>query len=468
MGWLKHIRISIVIRVFLFLFFAGTKLTAQQTLTLKAALETAVANYGNIKAKTKYAEASGLLIEQARRDYLPNINFSLQQDIGTVNGQYGPAYGFGGLGVSSAGPALGYNNHDAAFGALYLTNVNWDFFAFGKAKEKIKTAEAVFASNKKDVAQEIFKHKIKVTATYLNLLAAAQLIESYKNNLARADTFKHVVHARALNGLVAGVDSTQANAAYANAQIVLTNAIDYRQSQTSQLSQLLGISLDTIEPDKNFVAHIPAVLQDTFSIQNHPVIQWYKSRIDYGKEQEKYFKTMYYPTFSLVGVWQARGSGFGNNYALNQSDINHSYWDGINPTRTNYLFGIGVTWNITQPYRLSQQVKSQQAYTAGLEAEYNQASIEIKNQLILSEQKIKNALNNYKQVDIQVKAAKEAYLQKTVLYRNGLTTLVDLTQAMYALTSAETDRDIAYNNVWQALLLKAAAAGDFSIFENQL
>ena len=58
--------------------------------------------------------------------------------------------------------------------------------------------------------------------------------------------------------------------------------------------------------------------------------------------------------------------------------------------------------------------------------------------------------------------------QKSVLYKNGLTTLIDVTQSQYALTKAETDRDIAYNNVWQALLLKAASAGDFSIFENQL
>jgi hypothetical protein len=54
-----------------------------------------------------------------------------------------------------------------------------------------------------------------------------------------------------------------------------------------------------------------------------------------------------------------------------------------------------------------------------------------------------------------------------VLYKNGLTNLVDLTQTLYVLVRAETDRDIANNNVWQALLLKAASSGDFSIFENQ-
>jgi hypothetical protein len=59
-------------------------------------------------------------------------------------------------------------------------------------------------------------------------------------------------------------------------------------------------------------------------------------------------------------------------------------------------------------------------------------------------------------------------LQKSVLYKNGLTNIVDVTQALYALNRAETDRDIADNNVWQALLLKAAASGDFGLFVNNV
>jgi hypothetical protein len=53
------------------------------------------------------------------------------------------------------------------------------------------------------------------------------------------------------------------------------------------------------------------------------------------------------------------------------------------------------------------------------------------------------------------------------LYKNGLTTLVDLTQALFTLNRAETDRDIAFTNVWQALLLKSAALGNYDIFINE-
>ncbi|MFC3160179.1 hypothetical protein ACFOEQ_18415 [Chryseobacterium arachidis] len=76
-------------------------------------------------------------IELAKRQYLPNLNISLQQDFGTVNGQNGPLYGFGGYGVASSGLPLPEQNWNAAFGALYLANVNWEFL-FRKSQAKGK------------------------------------------------------------------------------------------------------------------------------------------------------------------------------------------------------------------------------------------------------------------------------------------------------------------------------------------
>ena len=106
-----------------FFLYKTSRLNAQ-TLTLKDAVKTAVANYGTIKAKSNYASASAEAVDQSRRDYLPNLNLSAQQDYGTINGQNGPMYGFGGFGVSSSGLPLATQNWNAAFGALYLANIN--------------------------------------------------------------------------------------------------------------------------------------------------------------------------------------------------------------------------------------------------------------------------------------------------------------------------------------------------------
>ena len=463
--------VNIINKRFIFfviiLFLKFSAIYGQQLITLKDALKVGIKNYGTIKAKKQYAEASKISVEQIKRENLPNFNLSAQQAYGTVNGQFGPLYGFNGLGVGSAGPAFAQQNNNTAFGASYLTNINWDFFTFGKAKEKVKVAEAIAVKDGKDLDQELFQHSIKIAATYLNLIAAQQLKSSYEKNLNRADTFRRIAVAKVLSGILPGVDSSQANAEYSSAKILLTKSIDQEAALSNQLSQFLGVVPQKYILDSFFINRIPKITQDSVAIQQHPLLQFYQSRINASEAQSRFIKTNYYPVFTAVSVLQARGSGFNSDYPINQLDFSKNYWKGISPTRANYLLGIGVTWNVMQPYRISQQVKSQNSISKGLQEEYNLVNQQIIAQLQLADTKIKNAISIYNETPVQVKAATDAYIQKSVLYKNGLTNLVDLTQTLYVLIRAETDRDIAYNNVWQALLLKAASAGDFSIFESQ-
>jgi outer membrane protein TolC len=130
------------------------------------------------------------------------------------------------------------------------------------------------------------------------------------------------------------------------------------------------------------------------------------------------------------------------------------------------LFGVGLVWNITNPFRVHYQVKSQKFISEQFQNEYNLVSQQLHDQQVLADTRISNALKNYHEVPVEVKAASDAYIQKYTLYKNGLANIVDFTQALYTLNRAEVDKDIAYNNVWQALLYKAAASGDFGLFIN--
>jgi outer membrane protein TolC len=447
-------------------------LFAQTKISLKEAINIGVTNYGTVKAKQQYAAASKEEVAQAKRDYLPNVNFAAQVDYGTVNMQYGPSYGFGGLGSAAIGPVLPNQSWNAAFGSLYLTNVNWDFFAFGRSVEKIHVAMVTAERDNKDWQQEIFQQEVKVSGAYLNLLAAQRLTASYRENLLRADTFRTIVVERTINDLIAGVDSAQANAELADARIALNNAIDFQQAQENQLIQLLGISPQHLVADTFFVARLPAAIPDSGTSQveaGHPSLEYYKSRIYLSDQLAKYDRTFYYPTFSLVGIYQERGSGFGSAYGpQNPGDYTHNLYDGVKPGQANYLFGLGITWNFTQLSRISRQVKAQRLVSNGLRDEYDQAKQQLAAQLLLSETRMQNSFDTYRQAPVEVNSASEAYAQKTDLYANGLTTLIDVTQAQYALIRAETNLDIAYTNIWQALLLKAAATGDMNIFLKNL
>ncbi|MCF0070022.1 TolC family protein [Dyadobacter sp. CY261] len=445
---------------------AGEQLSAQ-TLTLQQAVETAVANYGSIKAKNNYLSASKATVLQSKKEYLPNLNLSAQQDYGTVNGQNGPLYGLG-LSVASSGLPLPQQNWNSAFGALYLTNINWDFFAFGRARERINVAQSVVNRDQTDLEQERFQHSVRVAAAYLNLLAAQRLMRSWQNNLERANALKTVVVTRAKNGLIPGVDSSLANAEVSNAKISITQARDFEQEQANTLARLMGITDQHFQLDSLLLARVPNIAADsTTRIENHPLLRFYSNRIAVSEQQAKYFHTLGMPTFSLFGVFQGRGAGFSSNYASDQTAYTHNYFEGIKPVRANYLLGIGATWNMTSILRTRQQVMSQKFVSNALKEEYDLADQQLKNQLILSENKISNAITNYREAPVQVQSASDAYLQKSVLYKNGLSNIVDMTQALYVLNRAETSRDIAATNIWQAVLLKAAAAGDIGMFLNQ-
>lgn len=448
--------------------FTAPQLRAQsQTLSLPAAIDSALHNYGTIKAKANYAKAAQSGIKVATVDYLPTATVAAEQAYGTVNGQFGPQFALGGINAAAAGPPFPNQHWTAAFGSLYLASMNWDFYTFGRVRAKVKLAEAEALRQQNDLEQEKFQQQIRVAGAYLNLLAAQRLRRSQENNLERALEVKAVVTVRTRNGLNAGVDSSLANAEVSNATIALNNARDVEQQQSYQLAVLMGVPYQNFSLDTLFLSSIPKALIDTVNINNNPILQYFQSRITLSTQQEKYLDRLKYPALSLVGALQTRGSGFDYNYSEAHPDAySQAYWNGIKPARTNFLVGVGVSWNLTNIKRANAQLVAQQWTSRGLQDEYDLVNQQLQAQMALAEQKIQNALHNYTEVPVQLKAAGDAFLQKSVLYKNGLTNIVDLTQARYALNRAETDRDIAISNIWQGILLKAAASGDFSLFMN--
>ncbi len=454
-------------------FLMATDRSDAQVLTMRQAVQNAVNNYGTIRAKANYVKASQANVREAKKEYLPDINFSLQQDYGTVASNFGPYAGYKTTAVSSSGPVLASQNWNAAFGALYLSNVNWDFFQFGKYKERTAVAQRALDRDLSDLDQERFEQSIRVSAAYLGLIAAQKLILSQQKNLDRAVAFQTVATARAKSGLNPGVDSSLANAEVSSARIALTNAIEFEQEQANALAQLMQIPApdsNNFSLDSAFVTRLPASLATAASqpLKNHPLLKYFQERVNVSNEQAKYLRTLQYPTFSVFGVGQDRGSGFYSNYgASNTNAYTQNYLKGVSFSTANYLVGVGVFWNLTTPLRVHEQVVAQKYTSAGLQEEYGLISQELQAQTVLAETRIKNSVSNYQEAPVQVKAASDAYLQKETLYKNGLATIVDVTTAAFILNQAETQRDVIDTNVWQALLYKAASTGDFGLFINE-
>jgi len=455
--------------IFLAAFSPGV-LRAQdvQVLKLSDAVTAGVQSYQSIQAKRQYLESSEALSKNARNEYLPNVIASVQQNYGTVNGQFGPLGAVGVLGVSSAGPVYSDQSWNAAFGALYIVNATWEVFTFGRVQSRIQLADAQVRRDSADLEQERFIHSVKIAGAYLNLLVAQQFIRNAEANLRRAEAVRQNVRARALTGLNAGVDSSLANSEVSRAKLSLIEMRTNEQQVTNQLAQLLNVTTSSFVLDTTFVVNTPQNFNTSLELANNPQVKFYQARIDQANSAARVARRSILPGINLFGIYQARASGFQYNYTPEFSDrFTTDYGKGVNPSRYNYVAGVSVAWNLMSPIKVRQQARAQRFVSEGYRYEYDQINTQLKNQLIFSDQRITNSLQSLQEVPQQYRAASDAYRQKTALYKNGLTTIVDLQVAMLALNRAEVDKSIAYVNVWQALLLKAAATGDFDLFINQ-
>jgi outer membrane protein TolC len=453
----------------LIILFRHSPVAAQATgkpLTLTEALQIAAANYQLLQAKQNYARASAEAIQTAKKDALPDFTLAAQNAYGTLNGMNGLTSGLNGITAITAGPVLASQSGAAAFGALYLSNINWNIFSFGLQRSNVAAARGQYNRDLADLEQEKFQQQGRVAGAYLNLLAAQRLRLSMESNLERASQLRDIILRRTENGLNPGVDSSIANSELSRARLSLTDAINYEQSQANQLSVQMGVRPQSFSLDTGFVTQLPKNIaaQAQITISQHPILQFMDSRVKANDLMAVYIHKTSLPRFSLFGVGQERGSGFGSNYALNPSDYSTSYFKGVNPTGANYLLGVGVTWNITDLTKAKSRVISQRYLSAAFRNEYNLEENQLLNQDSLANQQISNALTKYREAPFQLKSAQDAYQQKAALYENGLTNIVDVAQTLYSLNRAETDSDIACNAVWQALLYKALSLGDMSLF----
>jgi outer membrane protein TolC len=446
-------------------------------LTLPQALQMAMTNYALLRAKENYANASAQEVKAAKQDGLPDFILEAENAYGTLDGMNGLSSGQPGITTLTSGPVTATQNWNAAFGALYVTNINWNIFSFGLQRAHVAAASGQHRQDLEDLKQEQFQEQLRVAGAYLSLLAAERVSMAMEDNLKRASQLRDVILRRTENGLNPGVDSSIANAEVSRARLSLIDAKNYEQGQENQLSIQMGIAPRSFLLDTSFSLRLPREMVDRgdvrargdgVDISANPTLQFLDSRVKTSDLLATYLQKTGLPRLSLFGVGQDRGSGYGTNYATDQSDYSTSFFQGIGPSRVNYLVGIGLSWNITDFSRFRSRMTAQHFRSSALRDEYELEENKLTNQLSLADEQIGNALAKYNETPVQLKSAIEAYGQKKALYETGLNNIVDVSQTLYILNRAEIDRDIACNAVWQALLFKAGSLGNLNLFLQQL
>jgi len=436
-----------------------------QVLNLSDALQRAVDQHDKIKSKRTLVQSAEQNTIFQNKQFLPDVTLGAQQSYGTINAQNGPMYAHGGLASAATSMPLAEQNWNAAFGSLYFANVNWNVFTFGKKTNQVALARTKEQTATADVDQIIFEHQVKVAASYLNLLASQRIKFVQGKNTERAQVFFDMTYSRATSGLIPEVDVSLAKAEVSHARSLEIKSYDKELAYSKQLAVLLDDDFQTYELDSVFNTSVPIMLWDQIQskIARHPLLELQQRKIDESAQSEKFIHSHKMPNINIFGVVQGRGSGFDWNYVQDNTAYSSSYFKGAGIQRSNYLLGGTLSWNLTNIFRFDSKIKEQQFQSQSLKQDYTLLEKELNAQTNLAKVQFQNAVDNLEETKVQLTASQLAHRQHTALYENGLTTLVDFTQALYSLNRAEVDYEIAQNNVWQAMLLLASAQGDISV-----
>ncbi|HXC06205.1 MAG TPA: TolC family protein [Bacteroidia bacterium] len=444
--------------------FSANAQDKDKTLTLPKALETAASNYGLVKAKDMYTQAQQEEVKQTKRELIPSFKLHEQLDYTTANSVPGTSFPYA-IVVPTSGAINSSNNYTPVYGSIGMGYVEWVPFSFGQYKARVDESKILLNLYSSDAEQERFYNRIYVTQAYLDALVATRLKNLQQKNLERNIQVQKVVGSGARSGLRPGVDSSFVNAEVARAILNVLEAEKNEAEQRRNLAQLMGIASSDFQLDTStFFLQLPLTqVNIATDVTANPILKVFQARQNLSQAREKEIFRDYFPKISVLGVASGRGSGI-----LYNGKYDDSFSGGVPMTRFNYGAGLACTFNILDYPRMKASQQAERFRTEAARTELEEKALDLNNDLTLANEKLRISLEQMKQVPLQYQSASDFYKQKLAMYQNGLTTIIDLSQALYNLSRAEADNAIARDAVWKALLYRVSVTGDFTGFLNSI
>jgi len=429
----------------------------QSTVTLKQLL-----NSVDEKAPTLLTDSAAILIRKAqaaevKSNWLPDLTLNYQADIGTANNTTGPYFGFGII-PSSSGGIHNTNVTTTLSDNLGIAALNWEVYNFGKYGAENKVANSDVQVQQNQFAQSKYDLQAYTISNYLQLLRLEDFLGIQLRNIQRTTEIRRSIESLATSGVRAGVDTSIAEAELSKARLNYIELNDQLKQVQLQLSAVSGFPYQSIVPDTTVELNLinqPAAYLFPPDTANHPLINYYKSVYQNNLQREDLVKKMYNPKISLEAAAWGRGS------SVDAEGNYNNLGSGYGFDRSNYLVGIGISYNLFDLRRRQLKLRTQRAST-----DYAYKKLQEQQELLSvsasqADVEMQTSLDRLKEIPKQLKAANDGYRQKLSLYKNGLTDIIELDAALNILYRAETDFMQAKYDYANALFQKA-------ITENQV
>jgi outer membrane protein TolC len=448
-------------RQFIFLAIISISSCASaQTISLQALLDKLASNNELLKSRQSQVQARQAEVKSVAYNRLPSLNTMYQATVGSDNNVQGPYLGMG-IMPSVTGGSRSVSNLNPVGGSTALVGLDWEAINFGGYKAQSDVAKAELLSQSSIFAKTQYDLNGIAAAYYIELLRQSELQTINEENVSRLRSLLTSINGLITNGIRPGVDSSVASSELSKSLVSLYNAQRGYALTQAQLSSLTGLSAQAIIADTGSEFKLitaGSVFTPTMAIDtlHHPDIALYSSLYDLSQAKLRLEKKSYYPKIMLNADAWTRGS------SLNSSDHFNSLEQGYIPSRLNYFVGVSMTYDIMNiaRKRLGTTVSKYESESSA--HRLAQAKIDISNSLQQSLIESDYERKRLSESDHQLHSASIAYEQQANLYRNGLSSIIELDIALSYYIQARKDYLDAKVGYMRSILNYALVTNSFN------
>jgi outer membrane protein, adhesin transport system len=433
-----------------------------QPLSLYDAVNKTIISYPLLQQRQAEVSAGRAHLNTVNGNRLPSLILQDQLNMGTDNSLQGAYFSLG-IVPSTPGSYTAVRSSPNT-GNTAISFLKWEFYTFGYYNAQKKEAKAQLSVNEANLSADKYLLTQQIISLYLDWLKKYRLLQIERENLQRAQLIFTAIRATVASGLKPGVDSSTAGAAYSDARLSYLRALDNYNNDGISIAAFTGINPDGIVPDTNIFS--PTLLQDAIQgpaaenvTPSHPLLDVFQKQYDQQVASNSSISHKYLPRLGLDAATWLRNSG------ISPTGVYPDNLGGGMPySRYNYLFGVTLTYNLFDLRHRRDELTEGKYLAEGKKSALQTQQLMLTKMMQQANATYVITLEKLKEVPVQLFSARQAYNQQMALYRSGLNTLLEVTNAQYALLQAETNYVITQDDLLQILYIRAGLSGQLDNF----
>lgn len=404
--------LSVVLMIFGF-----SSVFAQQTVTLKQAIEYALQNKTDaLKAKLEVTNAD-YKIAEAKAGALPKIN-------GTANLTYNPII----QEIVLAGQTFKMGQPWVAIAGVQLQQAVFNQQVFIGLKAAKSTKE-FYQLNAELTDEQIIE---RVSNAYFQVFTVEQNQQTLESSYASTEKVRNIIKSLFDNGLAKKIDLDRTNVNLTNIETNIKQTKNGVAQAKNALKFYIGMPIEKdIQLVKEDMEITPHLLENTMSSDNRTevkVLLKNKELLEYNK---KATEAAYYPTVNLTANynWQ----GIGEKFPLVNGSSRGVMWSDYS------AIGLGINVPIFNGFATKSKVQQAQIDLDKLNLDIQETKLSLDLAYQNAKSQIENSLNTLEYQKANVALAEDVLANTKSNYQYGLATLTDLLDAENSLVQAKNN-----------------------------